>query len=46
MTCKCGHSEVDHPYGRAASHWRNLPHFPCTKCNCDDYELAPKEAGF
>ena len=43
MTCKCGHEAVDHPYDHATA---LNPLFPCTKCDCKDYEMAPKEAGF
>jgi hypothetical protein len=47
MTCKCGHLALDHPYTVVRLHGRKVPRYPCTKCYCINYDMAPiKEAGF
>lgn len=50
MTCKCGHLAVDHPYTVVrlhGMHGRKVPRYPCTKCYCINYDMAPiKEVGF
>ena len=43
MTCKCGHDALAHPYDPSTP---LNPYFPCLKCDCRDYDMAPKEAGF
>ena len=43
MACKCGHLAVDHPYNHETA---LNPRFPCIKCGCNDYDMAPTEAGF
>ena len=46
MSCKCGHEAADHRYIGAVLEDKLKPRFPCVKCNCKDYDMAPKEAGF
>lgn len=43
MACKCRHEAVDHAYDDKTA---IDPRFPCKKCECLDYDMAPKEAGF
>lgn len=46
MSCKCGHQAREHSYAPGTPFCENTPCCPCTKCDCKNYEMAPKEAGF
>ena len=45
MTCKCGHEAIDHSFHPGNALSLDFPHFPCTKCDCKNYDMVPKEAG-
>ena len=45
-SCKCGHRAREHSYAPGTPFCENTPCFPCIKCDCKNYEMAPKEAGF
>ena len=46
MPCTCGHKAADHPYSPDDENCEHTDCFPCTKCNCVNYDMAPDEAGF
>ncbi len=46
MPCKCGHLAKDHPYSVGIMYCGNMPCFPCKKCDCKNYDMAPKEVVF
>lgn len=45
-SCKCGHRAREHSYAPGTPFCENTLCFPCMECDCKNYEMAPKEAGF